>query len=54
MRTLNLLFLSFLCLFMTACLDPIDIESNIPEEVITPQATNICSRSVQLLSLIHI
>ena len=48
MKTLNLLFLSFLCLFMTACLDPIDIESNIPEEVITPQATNICSRSVQL------
>lgn len=48
MKTLYLLFLSFLCLFMTACLDPIDIESNIPEEVITPQATNICSRSVQL------
>lgn len=48
MKILNLFFLSLCSLFMIACLDPIDIESNIPEEVITPQATNICSRSVQL------
>lgn len=33
---------------MIACLDPIDIESNIPEEVVTPEVTWIRSRSVQV------
>ena len=33
---------------MIACLDPIDIESNIPEEVVTPEVTWIRSRSVKV------
>ena len=48
MKILNLFFLSLCSLFMIACLDPIDIESNIPEEVVTPEVTWIRSRSVQV------
>lgn len=33
---------------MIACLDPIDIESNIPEEVVTPEVTWIRGSSVQV------
>lgn len=48
MKILNLFFLSLCSLFMIACLDPIDIESNIPEEVVTPEVTWIRGSSVQV------
>lgn len=53
MKILNLFFLSLCSLFMIACLDPIDIESNIPEEVVTPEVTWIRGNLPILSSNFH-